>query len=234
MITNRVLSLKSLTVVGAILVGILGIFAIIGSGGGSDSEDGDNPPPDDPPPIFSVAPVDITYQPGTGRYGVVDPNSPMMLPFGAILETGVLSPAIEYFTIFNTDVRASAEGIVVSIRPNSGSRADFEIHIKPFAQSRYLVVYDHIKTPTIAQGDRINAGTILGKIGDWDHDTGRIELQINVTQEDRSELSFCPTNFGTADFNSKHEALLRAANVVRVDAGRDPWPAVCLVETVVP
>ncbi len=234
MIVNRFLSLKSLTAMGAILVGILGVFALLGSGGGSNSEDGDNPPPDDPPPIFSVAPVDITYQPGTGRYGVVDPNSPMMLPFGAILETEVLSPAIEYFTRLNADVRASAGGDVVGVNRNPAPQTDFEIHIKPFAQSRYLVVYDHIKNPTIAQGDRINAGTILGKIGDWDHDTGRIELQINVTQEDRSELSFCPTNFGTAVFNSQHEALLRAANTVRVDTGRDPWPAVCLVETMVP
>lgn len=234
MIVNRFLSLKSLTAMGAILVGILGIFALIGSGGGGGSEDGEDPPPDDPPPVFSVAPVDITYQPGTGRYGVVDPNSPMMLPFGAILETGVLSPAIEYFTILNANVRASSEGIVVSARPNPGSRTDFEIHVKPFAQSRYLIVYDHIKNLVISEGDRVAAGTVLGQIGDWDHDTGRIELQINVNQDGSGELSYCPTNFGTAAFNSQNEALLRAANAVRVDSGRDPWPAVCLVETVAP
>jgi len=234
MILNNKFSLKPLLSIGVILVGIIGVLTLIGSGGGSDNDNGDTPPPDDPPPIFAVAPVDITYQPGSGRYGQIDPDSPMMLPFGARLETGVLSPAIEYFTVLGADVRASADGVVVGVNRNPAPQTDFEIHIKPFPQSRYLFVYDHILDPAITQDEEITAGTILGKIGDWDHDTGRIELQINVAREDRSELAFCPTQFGNAAFNSQNEALLRAANVRRVDAGRDPWPAVCLVETVVP
>ena len=75
----------------------------------------------------------------------------------------------------------------------------------------------------VAVGQTITPGTVLGRVGLWSADHGRVELQIN-----RGNASIYPRDLGTPGFNAAHEAAFAGLD-------RDPsWTSVCLAETVVP
>lgn len=80
---------------------------------------------------------------------------------------------------------------------------DYEIWIKTSSNSAYKIIYDHILDLNVITGDKINAGDIIGKVGD----KNRTELQINKTEKNRKELSYCPFDFGTNEFISLHKSF---------------------------
>ncbi|HEY8482962.1 MAG TPA: M23 family metallopeptidase [Longimicrobiales bacterium] len=166
--------------------------------------------PDDTSPVLSVPMVDLS----TFRY---------FRPFGATLPgSGEANPAYE-LVLLGTDleIRAVAPGIVTRIDRNDPSQGDYELAIQPSRSSRYAVIYDHVKELRVREGDRVEPGAVLGRIGNWSSTEGRVELQIN-----RGDLAVCPRDLGTPEFNAAHEAALAAS--------LEPAPSVCLVATVRP
>jgi hypothetical protein len=176
--------------------------------------------------VLSVTPVDMTgpLDVPTQTYGDIRFEDPVIVPFGADLGGGDLSPAFEYITVPDAPVRAATEGVVVAVEFQPGPN-DYEIRI---AQgSRWLVVYDHVLNVVVSVGNVVDPGDALGTAGTWSGTAGRTELQVN---DQDANVSLCPTDFGTEEFVDLHEAL-RAA----VDASAfGPLPSLCLVESVVP
>ena len=123
--------------------------------------------PDDTPPVLSVPMVDLS----TIRY---------FHPFGATLPgSGVQNPAYELILLgTDLEIRAVAPGIVTRIAENDPSQGDYELHVRPSRSSRYLVIYDHVKDLRVREGDRVEPGAVLGRIGNWSSTEGRVELQI--------------------------------------------------------
>jgi Peptidase family M23 len=186
-----------------------------GGGGGGDDE-----------LVLSVTPVDITgpFDAVTQTYGDVRFEDPVLVPFGADLGGGDLSPAFEYITTPDAPVRAATEGIVAAIDFDAVAM-DFEIRI---AQGdRWLVIYDHVLNVVVSVGNVVDAGDQLGTSGTWSATAGRTELQVN---DQDAGVARCPLEFGTTEFVDLHEALR-----VAVDASAfGPLPSLCLVLSVVP
>jgi hypothetical protein len=162
------------------------------------------------PPVLSVPVVDLTAVES-------------FIPFGAALPgSGVLNPAYELVVADTArDVFAATGGTVSRIIRNS--QGDYELHIRPLGSRGWLVIYDHVLAPVVAEGQTIEPGAVLGRIGLWSESHGRIELQIN-----REDDSICPRALGTPGFNAAHEATFASLD-------QDPsWTSVCLSETVRP
>lgn len=153
---------------------------------------------DPSPPVFSVTPVAFD-------------QITSFIAFGDALTPTQLNPAIEYFSDqVGAQVRSVSNGIVVDIRMNTNVD-DLEVWIRPTADSKWLIIYDHIIDPEITIGDQVSAEQHLGGIGVG----GRTELQIN----DNQNLAHCPLGFGTPDFVQEH-----------IDFS-EKW---CIAETVIP
>jgi hypothetical protein len=185
-------------------------------------------PPDTAPPEFSVTPVIMEdFDAGTNRCGDVKD----VIPFGGELDPTRKSPAIEYYTVADAVVRAASPGVVIEIFQNPGL-TDYEIMVKPTEDSVWLIIYDHVLDVTISVGDNVEAGTILGKAGEWSADTRRTELQIN--NYEGTEVSLCPLQFGTDNFNQKHIQLFQDVYNNDLDPDYLTSGDVCLEETVIP
>lgn len=157
---------------------------------------------DKTPPVLSVTPVDIST--------VV-----RIIPFGADLSPVQKNPAFEYYVNdTSVPVRSVCAGYVDNIMLNDNF-PDYEVWIRTSSASVYMLIYDHILDLRVGKGDQVIAGTVLGKVGEGK----RTELQINKSDRKTGELSYCPFDFATDDFISRHKQFT------------DTW---CLTETVRP
>ena len=138
------------------------------------------------PPSLSIAPVAID-------------QTVAIIPFGQDLTPSQKNPAFEYI-LSNEDaeVVACAKGVVTKIIDNQGI-ADLEVHIKPIQNSEWIVIYDHVLEVTVMEGESIEAGYVLGKVGVGN----RTELQVN-RGEGPATLAYCPLDYGTESFVNLH------------------------------
>lgn len=127
------------------------------------------------------------------------------------LSSNILSPAIEYWTNENVDIKAICTWSIISISKNTNFD-DSEIWIKCDLNKDYIVIYDHVTDINIKKWSQIKAWSIIWKIWEWN----RTELQINSAYKN---LSYCPLNFWTQYFQETHKIF------------DSKW---CLQETVVP
>ncbi|HNR40982.1 MAG TPA: peptidoglycan DD-metalloendopeptidase family protein [Bacteroidales bacterium] len=143
---------------------------------------------DETPPVLSVTPVDIT-------------TVTHIIPFGADLSPQQKNPAFEYYVSNSSvQVRSVCAGYVEDIRLNDNF-PDYEVWIKTSSNSVYKLIYDHIVDLNVVKGNKVDAGTVLGKVGKGN----RTELQINKSDRNMGELSYCPFDFATDDFISSHK-----------------------------
>lgn len=149
------------------------------------------------------------------------------------------NPAFEYYLDPEANVYAITKGTVTRIEYQE-STEDYEIFTRETG-ANFMVIYDHITTPTISKGDSINVGDPLGKPGTWNTLIGRFEIQINVDQ-DQGELSFCPFMLFDPDlvdeFKEKVSQLMRDWETFKgdqsiYDEASHVYPG-CLSETAVP
>ncbi|PXX24288.1 peptidoglycan DD-metalloendopeptidase family protein [Arenibacter sp. ARW7G5Y1] len=157
---------------------------------------------DNEPLVLGIPPIDIL-------------EIKNVIAFGQELSSTKKSPAIEYITK-NSDVnvRAASNGLVKAVVLNEGESSDYEIRIQPTATSQWLIIYDHVLEVAILEGDNIQQGDILGKVGLGN----RTELQLNKTNG-ANTISYCPLNYASNTFLEEHLSFM--AN----------W---CLIETVIP
>lgn len=154
------------------------------------------------PPVLRVTPIEI-----------LEINN--AITFGQELSVTKKSPAIEYITNnSNVNVRATSIGQVKVVVLNEGDPSDYEIRIRPTATSQWLIIYDHVLEVTISEGDNVQQGDILGKVGIGN----RTELQLNKGNG-ANTISYCPLNYGSNAFVEEHLNFMT------------DW---CLVETVIP
>lgn len=195
---------------------VVALLGVACGGGSATAPDAVAPTPapsptPEPPPVLSVPVVDLD-------------RVTVFIPFGARLANGVLNPAYDFRTGGrDVEVRAVAPGVVTRIgfQPEYD---DFEVHLRPAATSEYLVIYDHVRNLTVAEGAVVRPGDVLGTIGPGSPGEGHTELQIN--RRGPPDISLCPRDLGTEAFNAAHDAVFAAL--------RSPHAGVCLAATVVP
>jgi hypothetical protein len=157
--------------------------------------------PDATPPVLSVTPVDIS-------------QVTHIIVFGADLSAHQKNPAFEYYlSNSGAEVRSVCKGNVENIFMNDNF-PDYEVWIRPSANSVWKIIYDHVLNLEVSAGDPLNPGDVLGSVGDQN----RTELQINKIEQN-SELSYCPFDFATDEFINQHKSFT------------ETW---CMGDTVVP
>ena len=143
--------------------------------------------------------------------------------FGVPLPSGVQNPTYEIETADGTaGVFAVSEGRVLDVLPNS--QGDSTVTVLPFDESVWVLIYDHVRNVRVARGDQLTPGLPLGTVGLLNNGRGRTELQINQYVA-TPVLAYCPSQFGTAEFNAGIESVAR-----RLSGNAN----VCLASTVAP
>ena len=201
------------------------------------SED-DNDPQTATLPVFSATPVDISgpYDDADSTYGDIKFISPVIVPFGTMIEVSWvapafrLSPAIEYYTIPGAPIIAVTAGIVDTIMDNPIEQGDQEIHIIALPGSDYLIIYDHVLNVTVLESSTVSAGDTIGYAGTWSDNIRRVGLQVNLG-EGNDERSYCPLDYGDSAFVEQHRRLLNEYN----NRGfTPPYDTLCLSGAVTP
>ena len=185
---------------------------------------------DDTPPLLSASIVDLagTFDPATSRLGALlctsrfptDPNDRWCFNAfgGGAVKAGV---SLDYKVAAGATVRAATAGTVVEIEAETNPLypGEFEIRTRSTPTSSYLVIYDHVRDPSVSVGATVIAGQTLGIVGihtsgpsTW----GRVELQVNHypnSPDRRGGESLCPQTFGTEAFRREQEKALAAHNL---------------------
>ena len=139
---------------------------------------------DDTPPVLSVPFVDVT-------------KTRMFLPFGILLNmsTGALNPAYEIIMTDTTlNVVASLQFTIERIEKNPAPQTDYAVMGKTSSHSKYKIEYDHIVNVAVHEGQVLQPGELIGRIGEG----GRTELQINKCLDDKDNGNYdaiCPSTF---------------------------------------
>jgi hypothetical protein len=173
-----------------------------------------------PPSSYEDAPlirnliVDFDrHDPLTGRAGpfVFDPSKDkVFFEFNAAVPTpeGLkLLPTFEYRLSPEANVYAPADGYVTHFRYQAET-GDYEIGITRspnLTSSRTgMIMVDHIKDITVAQGNFVTAGQILGKPGPWIEGISRTELMVY-----QNDTAWCPFLFMTDSLKAGFRQKLR-------------------------
>jgi len=152
-----------------------------------------------------------------------DPEYPPMLNETVVNLSNVLSvksygetiglrlrrSSIRYFTDNGlTEVISVSVGTVDSVSYNSNAHnQDYRVRIRPFKNSLWYVIYNHVAQVTVKVGDPVTAGTVLGRVGSGDI----VDLQINKVAYESSgvkfEVSICPEMLFHSSIETAHSQM---------------------------
>lgn len=99
------------------------------------------------------------------------------------------NPCFEYHVSHEAEVIALTDSKVIYIKDQE-ENDDYEIITE--AAEGFSVAYDHILNKTVAVGDSLHTGDVVGNPGPWQWAFGRVEVQINYPDDADGDLSFCP------------------------------------------
>jgi murein DD-endopeptidase MepM/ murein hydrolase activator NlpD len=161
------------------------------------------------PPVFKHIGVDLApVDHATGWAGAFNFNdlagvggsTNFFEPFAHQQPYGGYAPISDWIfgTAPGTNIYSPLDGIVVYVAHNS-NWDDWEVIINPrnCNKSFYVVTVDHIVDVTVAIGDRVVAGQVIGKKG-ADHYNGQYEgnaRTFEITVSDANGNAYCPLLF---------------------------------------
>jgi hypothetical protein len=146
---------------------------------------------------FTVAPVDlVTLRAGDLDFTQEISEDKVLLEFAGLLidggtgPEGVILPHLTVRLAADVQIRAAADGVVEAAEVNTDSDVpgDFELRIAAVAGSRWIVSYDHVSEPTVADGDAVSAGDVLG-YGIWEK-----KFEVDVMDKSTDER-WCQSRF---------------------------------------
>ena len=153
---------------------------------------------DEQPEPFFISNLGVTFAPWNptdntaGDFLFVPTMQKIFLEFGAVVGDGQggtkALPTFEYYLKKDAEVFAIAAGEVARFVYQEDTE-DWEIGVSFAPGSGWYIGYDHILSPTVGMGDRVQAGDILGNPGTWNAQVGRFEIMIN---NDATGYSYCP------------------------------------------
>ncbi len=127
---------------------------------------------------------------------------------------GKYNDSMVFYTKIGANVVSPITGYVHVISSEGG---DFEVHITPDKESTadylYFVYLDHVTDLKVSVDDAVQAGEVIGKVGNWTADFGRIEMAVAKAKQgpnpNRDEdANFCPFKFFKADKKDQYKALV--------------------------
>ncbi len=158
----------------------------------------------DPPPKLYLLPVSLdslSYEPSyISEYGPI-------LPFGGELKnpdknTVILSPAIEFYAKSDANVYSPSNGIIDRIEYQKEDD-DYYLWIKPKSWSSWIIEIDHLKEPKVKKGQKVVAGQILGRVGNWYQKEGIGRTELMIVKRGRIQHYFCPYLFAEKQAKEK-------------------------------
>ena len=86
-------------------------------------------------------------------------------------------PNMAFRTALDAEVYAPVAGRVERLL-FQGGYGDWELHIRPEGSPAWLVILDHVITPTVAADDDVTAGQVLGAPKPWGPGFAQVELHV--------------------------------------------------------
>lgn len=125
---------------------------------------------------------------GAFTFDAANPDAPF-IPYGANISNKTWVN-IEFKPRLNAQVLSPLGGIVTAVEAQESAQEGYEIQIKTQSDSCYMVILDHVRSPTVSAGDTVTANQVLGIPGAWSAYAGQFEIQINSDSGQH-----CPTNY---------------------------------------
>jgi len=102
---------------------------------------------------------------------------------------------------------------------------DYRIRIRASSNSLWYVVYNHVAEVKVKVGDKVEAGTILGRVGTGD----LVDLQVSKIAYENSgvkhEAAICPAHLFHGTIDQEHSQLLsRLAITTQICKGGTATP----------
>lgn len=148
---------------------------------------------------------------GTSSAGafVFSTNGSAPIVFGATVDASSggqkVIPNIELRVSSSAEVWSPVDGVIASIEKNS-SQDDYAVTIAHSALSEFQIEIDHLTELSVKEGDRVTAGSVLGKPGIWypTQGIGRVELQMK-----RGSDYVCPMEYLAPDVSADLRERMR-------------------------
>lgn len=114
--------------------------------------------------------------------------------FGDALSGGRLNPNLEFASVkADADVVAAIDGEIVFVREQADS-GDYEVFLQTSQTSAWIIGYDHLAEVKVKQGDKVSAGTALGKASVQGNGLHRFEFQVNKKVSANEDIHYCPVS----------------------------------------
>lgn len=130
--------------------------------------------------------------------------------FGDSLARRLRRSSIRYLSSNSLSAVTSVSvGIVDSVVFNTNAHyLDYRIRIRAFPNSLWYIVYNHVAEVKVKVGDKVEAGTILGRVGTGD----LVDLQVSKIAYENSgvthEAAICPTLLFHGTIEQEHALLI--------------------------
>ncbi len=178
-------------------------------------EDGFRPPVDLPAPEVLDLVVEFgKFDSVTGRAGAFRLDATtryadkVFLEFNAVVngpDGPKRLPTFEYRVDKDALVRAPASGYIIHFE-HQPETDDYEIGIaRSLEDGRHgMVMVDHVRDITLAKGDSVTAGQVIGKAGTWGGELGRVELMVV-----EGDSAYCPLARMPDSLKEAHRSKIR-------------------------
>lgn len=125
--------------------------------------------------------------------------------FGAAV-TAKLLPTFEYKVIDTASVLSPIAGTIKAVETQTAG--DYAIEIVPSSNSTWTLELDHVLSLTVAVGDSVVAGQVVGKPGAWDstNHQGRVEIML---YKPSTHVAYCPFDYFDSNTKTAYLALLK-------------------------
>ena len=141
------------------------------------------------PPVLTVPPIDMSR--------LTEHRA-----FGYRVKIGRSPDMVYLVRSDDVEVRAVMSGIVTSVERLSESAGD-SITLQEFRRSQWQVSLAHVFNPTVAKGDQVVAGQILGTVGE--NSAGELGTTLSVLNRQGDNGTYhCPMVFGSDSFVELH------------------------------
>ncbi len=156
------------------------------------------------PPIIKNLGINFdSYDSSTGKAGDFLFDSKLTKPFvefgGSKDEDSKIIPHFNYYIPLETEIFSVSDGVIDSVIYQEEGN-DYEVYVKPFRESHWLINYDHIINVDVKVGDTIEAGSFLGTPAQSSPGIGMVEIQLYS-----NGTSYPLTNYFAPELKAEYE-----------------------------
>jgi len=148
-----------------------------------------------PPTIFDIGIGLAPWDPQTNFAGDVDfsglqYSEKIFIEFGGDMGDGTRNVHPMFVLPLGTEIHAVSDGIVSHL--TSLGDDDYDLCVVRYAGDPWCISYEHIKSPTVREGDTVKVGQVLGEAGRINEFTESGKFDLKIWKGGTDIINHCP------------------------------------------